>query len=117
MIFIYPLDNDLTNITDKLNKIEPMIDFTYELKTNYTLRFLNIFLMNNNNKLEFQVHHKSTNKNYDIHLYSHPNTKIKSEIVVSFYLRTLRICTPKYLNDEFDFIEKSFPQFQYLKSC
>ena len=50
---------------DRLNDIEP----TYERETNYTLDFLNIFLINNWNKLEFKLHDKSTNKNDHIHFY------------------------------------------------
>ena len=36
-LLIYPWNNDLTQITDELKKIEPTIDFIYELETNNTL--------------------------------------------------------------------------------
>ena len=58
--------NDLRKIKIKLNKIELTIDFTYKLETNNTFPFLDISLIDNNNKLEFKVHHKATNKNYHI---------------------------------------------------
>ena len=45
ILLIYPWNNDW-KITDKLNTIEPTIDFTYELE-NYTLPFLDILLTNN----------------------------------------------------------------------
>ena len=38
-------------------------------ETNNTLPFLDILLINVNNKLEFKVHQKSTNKNDHIHFY------------------------------------------------
>ena len=34
------MNNDFTNIMDKLNNTEPIIDFTYEQETNKTLSFL-----------------------------------------------------------------------------
>ena len=68
---IYSRNNDETKITDRLNHIEAPIDFTYELENENILLFSDILLMNNNNKLEFKVHHKSTNKNEQIHIYSY----------------------------------------------
>ena len=53
----------LKKIMDRLNNIELTIDFTYKLKNNNTLPFLDILLINNYNELEFKVHHNSTNKN------------------------------------------------------
>ena len=44
---------------DKLNKIESNIDFTFKLKTDNNLSFLNILFINRNQKLEFKVYHKS----------------------------------------------------------
>ena len=54
--------------------MEPTIGFTYEHKTNNTLRLLDVFLINNI-KLEFKGSHKSTDKNDHIHFYSYHNTK------------------------------------------
>ena len=115
ILLIYPQNNELTKITDRLNKIEPTIDFAYEQETN-TLPFLDILLINDSNKLEFNVHHKSTNKNDYIHFYSHHNSKIKSGLTIDFHLRALKIYTYKFLQNEFHYLEKSVAQFQYLKS-
>ena len=54
---------------NKLNKIEPTKDFTYKLETNNNLPILDILLINDN-KFEFKVCNKSTNKNNHIH-FSH----------------------------------------------
>ena len=43
ILFIYPRNNDLTNITDRLNSIEPTIDLTYEPETNDILPFFEYF--------------------------------------------------------------------------
>ena len=54
---MYPRTNDFAKITDRLNNIEPTIDFTYELENNNNnLSFLNILLINNNNKLTICYH-------------------------------------------------------------
>jgi len=116
ILFIYPLNHNITQIVERLNKIEPTINFTHELEHKHTLPFLDILLTNNNNHLEFKVYHKPTNKNDHIHFYSHHNTKIKSGLVIGFYLRALRICTKKFLDEEFEFIDNSFTQLQYPQS-
>ena len=92
--YIYPRNNDFTKITDRLNNVEPSINFTYKQENNNTLNFLDILLINNKNKFEFKVHHESPNKKDDIHFYSHHNTKIKRELFNGFRLRTLRIAPP-----------------------
>ena len=116
ILLIYPQDFDLHSITDRLNNVESFIKFTYELEYNSTLPFLDILLIRNINKLEFQVYHKPTCKNDHIHFYSHHNNNTKRGIIIGFYFRALRICSPKYLNDEFIHIENSFLNLQYPKS-
>ena len=56
-LLIYPLNDNLTKITDRLNNIKLTIDFTYELETN-TLFFFDILQIDNNNKLECKFPHK-----------------------------------------------------------
>ena len=107
---------NLHSITDKLNNVEPSLKFTYELEYNYTLPFLDILLIRNINKLELKVYHKPTCENDHIHFYSHHNNNSKRGIIIGFYLRALRICSSKYLNDEFIHIENSFLNLQYPKS-
>ena len=48
--------------------------------------------------------------------YSHYNNNTKRGIVIGFYLKALRICTTKHLNDEFIHIENSFLNLLYPKS-
>ena len=102
ILLIYPQDLNLDRITNRLNNVEPSTKFTYELESNNTLPFLDVFLIRNNYKLEFIVYRKPTCKNDLIHFYSHHNTNNKRGIIISFYLWVLRICSPKYLNDEFN---------------
>ena len=53
---------------------------------------------------------------YHIHFYSHHNSNIKGGVIIGFYLRLPRICSLKYLNDEFNHIENSFLNLLYPKS-
>ena len=108
ILLIYPQDLDFYSITDRLNNVEPSIKFTYESEYNSTQPFLDILLIRNINKLEFKVYRKPTWKNDHIHFYSHYNNSTKRDIIIGFYLRALRICSSKYLNDEFIHIENSF---------
>ena len=77
---------------------------------------MDILLIRNINKLEFKGYRKPTCKNDHIHFYSHHNNNTKSGIIIGFFLRTLRICSSKYLNDGFIHIENSFLNLQYPKS-
>ena len=86
ILLIYPQDLDL-HITDKLNNVEPSLKFIYELEYNSTLPFLDILLIRNINKLEFNVYRKPTCKNDHIHFYSHHNNNIKRGIIIGFYLK------------------------------
>ena len=80
------------------------------------LDWLDILLIRNINKQEFKVYHKPTCKKDHIHFYSHHKNDIKGGVIKGFYLRALRICSSKYLNDEFIDIENSFLNLQYPKS-
>ena len=76
------------------------IQFINEDETNKTLPYLVILLHYNNNELKFSVHCKSTNKNNLINFYYHHVNKIKSGILIGFYLKALRICSPEYIHEE-----------------
>ena len=58
IIIVYPKEHNIPSILQKLNLVEPSINFTYELRKNTSLLFLDTLLVNNNNKLEFKAYHK-----------------------------------------------------------
>ena len=116
LVLIYSQDLDLHSITDRLNNVEPSIKFTYKLEYNNTFPFLDILFIKNINKLKSKVYRKPTRKNDHIHFYSHHNNNTKSGVIIGFYLRALRICSLKYLNDEFNHSENSFLNLLYPKS-
>ena len=111
---IYPKEHNIPQIVLKLNQVEPSINFTYQLKKNNSLPFLNTLLINN--KSELKVYHKINNKNGCIYIYSNYSNKTKSGILIGFFMRTLRICSSKFLNKEFGHIHNSFSKLQYPES-
>ena len=72
-----------------------------------------VLLMRNRDKLEFRVYRKPTCKNDHKHFYSHHNINTKRGII-NFYRKALCICSWKYLNNEFNYIENSFLNLRYL---
>ena len=50
-----------------------------------------MLVIKSNNILTSKVLSKPTNKKDYIHLYSHQNNKIKTGVIIAFYLRALRI--------------------------
>ena len=115
-LLIYPRHVNLENLVARLNDIEPSINFTYECESNATLAYLDVLLHRTGNTLQRSVFRKPTNKNDHIHFYSHHTTKIKSGLIIGFYLRALRICTPQHLDNEEKYLERSFKALHYPQS-
>ena len=53
----------IEKIAEKLNNVEPRINFTNEKESNNTTPFLNILIIKSKNNLNFKFYQKSTNKN------------------------------------------------------
>ena len=115
VLIIYPRRTKIDELVNKLNNVEPSIKFTYELENNNNLPFLDTLLHRENDKIQRSVYRKPTYKNDIIHFYSHHTEKIKSGIIIGFYLRALRICSPEYLDNEMKYIEESFTTLRYPK--
>ena len=112
-LILHPDHIDLDNLVTKMNEVEETITFTYEVESNNTLSYLDINLHRTENSLERSVHRKKTNNNDLINFYSSHSTEIKSSIMIGFFLRALRICTPNYLSEEENYIEKTFKSLHY----
>ena len=113
---IFLLQNiKIEEIAGKLNNVEPPINFIYEKECNNTLPFLDILIIKSPNSLTFKVYREPTIKNDYTHFFSHHNDKIKTGLIIGFYLRALRICSPHYLNKEFEYIKHSLKSLKYPK--
>ena len=99
ILIIYLNKYNIETITNKLNNIQLTINLTYEFKKDNSLPFLDILLINKNDKLEFKVHHKTNNRNNYIHYFSNHNNKIRRGVLIDFFLRALKICSPNHLTN------------------
>ena len=66
-----------------------------------------------NHRPKFSVYRKPTHKDDYIHYYSAHSERIKSGAIIGLFLRALRICSPEYLEDEFNTIINTFKRIQY----
>ena len=70
ILITYPNKYNIEIITNKLNNIERNIKLTHELEKYDSLPFLDILIMNKNDKLEFKAHHKTNRRNDYIFYFS-----------------------------------------------
>ena len=66
-------------------------------------------------RFKFKVYRKPTNKEDYVHFYSSHSERVKSGIVIGFFLRALRICDNEYIEDEFEHIYTTFMKLKYPK--
>ena len=113
IVFINKRRN-LNKLIEELNNIHPTIKFTFEEeKQNETLPFLDTKIHRYNDTLKFSVYRKSTNKNDFVHFFSGHEERIKSGVVIGFFLRAFRICDAEFLDDEISYIENTFRELKY----
>ena len=76
------------------------IQFTIEVENERKLPFLDMLIVRSEDKLKFKVYRKETNKEDLIHFYSAHSDRVKSGIIIGFYLRACGICSDEYLEEE-----------------
>ena len=64
-------------------------------------------------ELKFKVHRKPTNKESYVHFYSGHADRVKSGVVLGFFLRAFRICSKEFLDDEIQHILRAFTKLRY----
>nr|XP_053626641.1 uncharacterized protein LOC128684471 [Cherax quadricarinatus] len=113
ILLITPRHFNVQALQDKLNQVEPLIQFTLEEEVDNTLPFLDVLLCKADHELRFKVYRKPTNQNDLLHFYSHHGTKTKRGVIIGFFLRTLRICSNEFLEEECTIIEQVFSKLHY----
>ena len=98
---------------DELNKVHDKKQFTVEEETDGCLPFLGTMVIRSDKSAQFHFYRKPTNKDDFIHFFSAHDDRTKSGVVIGFFPRALRICSPEYLDDEFQYIIVSFKQLKY----
>ena len=79
------------------------------------LTFLDTCIIRTNTCFKLKVHRKSTNREDYVHFYSAHSERVKSGIVIGFFLRAFRVCDNEYLNDEIEHIYEDFGKLKYPK--
>ena len=108
-------DTDLDILLDRMNNVHDKIQFTIEKESNNSLPFLDTVVIRAANDVKFKVYRKPTNKDDFIHYRSAHDERTKSGVVIGFYLRALRICSPEYVDEEISYIDESFGKLGYPK--
>ena len=116
ILIISPEETDLSVKLQELNHVHSSIQFTLEEEINKTLNFLDVTIIRGDDEAKFKVFPKPTNKEDYVHFYSAHSSRIKSGIVIGFFLRALRICSQEYLDEKMDHVFKVFRSLKYPKS-
>ena len=115
VLIVVPKDKNLERTLEQLNDVHQRIKFTLEVEKEGMIAFLDTCIVKTSSGFKFKVHRKPTNKEDYVHFYSAHSDRIKSGIVIGFFLRALRICDKEYLNDEFNHIFEAFMKLKYPK--
>jgi len=115
VLVVIPKDTDLDEKLTMLNAVNENVQFTIETERNDTIPFLDTCIVKAENRLKFKVYRKPTNKEDYVHFYSAHSDRVKSGIIIGFFLRALRICDEEYLADEIEHIYQAFSKLKYPK--
>ena len=116
VFLLVPNETDLEEKLNQLNEVEERIQFTLEKENNGTLPFLDVMIMKCQNSVKYKVYRKKTNQEDYVHYLSAHSERVKSGIVISFFLRALRICSDEFLEPEITHIFEVFKRLRYPKA-
>lgn len=115
VLVIIPKNSNIDNKLRLLNNVHPKIQFTVEKENNGNIAFLDVMIKRTNLGPKFSVYRKPTNKNDFIHSLSAHTDRTKSGVIIGFFLRAIRICSPEFLQNEYKYIVNSFQELGYPK--
>ena len=113
VLVVVPRNVNIENKLRMLNRVNEYIQFTVELEVDNKLPFLDTVIHRCDNSVKFSVYRKPTNKDDFIHYLSAHSEKVKSGVVIGFYLRALRICSEEFLEDEIAYVTAAFLKLSY----
>ena len=115
VLIVIPKDIDIEQKVQRLNTVDANIQFTLEKEAGGGLPFLDTFIGREGQNLKYRVYRKPSCKEDYIHYYSGHNERYKRGVVIGFFLRAYRVCSPEYLQEEIEHIFKRFQQLKYPK--
>lgn len=113
---LVPEEMNLNEKLKKLNDVEKKIQFTLETENDASLPFLDILIMKRESSAKYRVFRKKTNQDDYIHYFSAHSERVKSGVVIGFFLRAHRICSDEYLEAEIKHIFDSFLKLKYPRA-
>ena len=113
VITLLPEKSDLKAIIEELNASDSSIQFTVEEEHMKKIAFLDVLVHRYPDGLRFSVYRKPANKDDMIHYFSAHSVRVKSGVVIGFYLRALRIRSPCFLQDELNYDVRSFLRLKF----
>lgn len=113
---LVPEETNLEDKLKKLNEVEEKIQFTLETEIEGKLPFLDVLIIRKQDMARFKVYRKKTNREDYIHYFSAHNDRVKSGVIIGFFLRAYRICSEEYLEEETEHIFDSFLRLKYPKA-
>ena len=113
VIAILPRRCNVDNILEQLNGVCHNIQFTVEREENDCLPFLDTMLHRVDGKIEYSVYRKACYKHDLIHFFSAHSKRVKQQVVVGFFLRAHRVCSPTFLEAELRLVTDAFVKLKY----
>ena len=93
---------------DCLNSLQPSLEFTMESEADNRLPFLDALVIRDGRELKTTVYRKPTFTSLYIRWDSYCGSSQKIALIRSLTVRTKRICSPEYLDDEISKLESIF---------
>lgn len=115
VLVVIPKRTNVENKLRLLNEVHNKIQFTVEKEVDGSIPFLDVMIKRTSEGPRFSVYRKPTNKNDYIHSLSAHSDKIKSGVIIGFFLRAIRICSTEFVEDEFQYIMECFQKLGYPK--
>ena len=113
VLVVVPENMDINERLSHLNAVNSNIQFTVEMERDGELAFLDTCIVRTDGGFKFKVHRKPSNKEDYVHFYSAHGERVKSGIVIGFFLRALRVCDDEYLPEEIQHIYSTFSGLKY----
>ena len=115
VITVVPSSTDVQSLLNRLNSLHNSIQFKSEIENNNSLPFLDVLIIKDslNNKPKFNVYRKPTHANTYIHNFSSHSYGVKLGTMVGMFLRSYRICSPEFLDDEVKYLTSVFNSLGY----
>lgn len=104
---VFDRSEDLQNFTNQLNSIYPTIKFTSETEINNTLPFLDVLVIKNSNKIEFDIYRKPTHVDrYIVNESNHPPSQKRAAFNSMIYRLLNTPLTEDRFKNELNYIKK-----------